>query len=193
MPMLTTRRTKLLAKITKSRTPRFGIRAWQSGQALVELAFVVPLLMILALGVIEIGRYAYIAILIGNAAHAGAAYGAQGHQQSFDSGGIANAAEYDFAGAITGSTNATTTATNGQLVSKLSVSSATSCGCDSSGTVTTFGCTVAAGNPNPGSCVTGRWVVVVTVTASGTFTPLFNYPGIPNPFFVSRTASIPVA
>jgi Flp pilus assembly protein TadG len=172
----------------KSRTPRCGIRAWQSGQALIELAFVVPILMTLALGVIEIGRYAYIAILVGNAAHAGAIYGAQGHQKSHDSVGIANAAEYDFAGALDDNTN-----TNGQLASKLTVVSSVSCGCDSAGTVTTFGCTLADGNPTPGTCATGRWVVLVTVTASGKFTPLFNYPGIPNPFNVSKTASIPVA
>ena len=190
--MLTTRKSKLLTKTTKSRTPRCGIRAWQSGQALIELAFVVPVLLILALGVIEIGRYAYIAILIGNAAHAGASYGAQSHQQSSDQGGIQSAAEYDFAGTITGSANATTTHTNGQLVSKLTVTSFTTCGCDAAGTVTTAGCTTTT-NPNAGTCVTGRWVVVVSVTASGSFRPLFNYPGIPNPFDVSRTALMPVA
>src|SRR5258708_393318 len=70
----------------------------QCGQALTEMAFVLPLLLILALGVIEVGRYAYIAILVGNAARAGAAYGAQSKQQSNDSTGMHNAAQYDFAG-----------------------------------------------------------------------------------------------
>jgi len=159
----------------------------QLGQALIELAFVLPMLMLLLLGVIEVGRYAYIAILIGNAARAGAAYGAQSNGQSVDTTGIANAADYDFAGATSG-----TTTTNGQTVSTLTVTSSVACGCDSAGTITSFGCTTAT-NPNAGSCATGNWVVVVSVTASGSFNALFNYPGIPSPLAISRTASLRVA
>jgi len=159
----------------------------QLGQALIELAFVLPMLMLLLLGVIEVGRYAYIAILIGNAARAGAAYGAQSNGQSVDTTGIANAADYDFAGATSG-----TTTTNGQTVSTLTVTSSVACGCDSAGTITSFGCTTAT-NPNAGSCANGNWVVVVSVTASGSFNALFNYPGIPSPLAISRTASLRVA
>ncbi len=162
-------------------------RRKQSGQALIELAFVLPVLMLLALGVIEVGRYSYIAILIGNAARAGAAYGAQSNAQSADTNGIAHAADYDFAGATSGST-----ANNGQTVSKLTVTSSVACGCDSAGVITAFGCTTAT-NPNAGSCTTGNWVVVVSVTASGTFNALFSYPGIPSPITISRTASMRVA
>jgi Flp pilus assembly protein TadG len=146
----------------------------------------VPLLLTLLLGVIEIGRYAYIAILIGNAAHAGAKYGAKGHQQADDAAGIQNAAQYDFSGALDDQTN-----TNGLVGSQLAVTSFTTCGCDSAGTVTTAGCTTAT-NQFAGSCATGRWVVVVTVTASGQFDALFKYPGIPTPLNISRTASMPV-
>jgi Flp pilus assembly protein TadG len=159
----------------------------QSGQALIEFAFVVPILLLLALGVIEIGRYAYISILIGNAARAGAAYGAQSNAQSVDTTGIANAADYDFAGATSGSTT-----TNGLTVSNLTVASSVSCGCDSAGTITSAGCTTSV-NPTAGSCTTGNWVVYVSVTASGSFSGLFNYPGIPNPLAISRTAILPVA
>jgi Flp pilus assembly protein TadG len=157
----------------------------QTGQALIELAFIVPLLLTLALGVIEVGRYAYIAILIGNAARAGAAYGSQSKQHADDPTGIANAARYDFSGSTSG------TSDNGLDTSTLSVSSAISCGCDSAGTITTFGCTTTT-NPNAGTCAAGRWVVVISVTASGTFDALFNYPGIPTPITVSRTASLRV-
>ena len=160
----------------------------QSGQALIELAFVVPLLLLLLLGVIEVGRYAYISILVGNAAHAGASFGSQSHQQANDSTGIANAAYYDFAGATSG-----TTQTNGLTAGTLTVTSAQSCGCNSSGSVVTYACTLALGNPNPGSCPTGsRWVVFVSVTASGNFNSLFNYPGIPSSLPISRTATLPV-
>jgi len=142
------------------------------------------MLLLLLLGVIEIGRYAYIAILIGNAAHAGAFYGAQSHLQSIDTPGIAKAADYDFAGSGT-------TGTNGQAVGTLTITSNVSCGCDSGGTTTSAGCTTTT-NPTAGSCTTGNWVVVVNVTASGTFNALFNYPGIPSSIALSRTASLPV-
>ena len=77
-----------------------------------EMAFILPILLILVLGVIEIGRYAYIAILVGNAARAGAAYGAQNKQLANDSTGIQNAAQYDFAGSAS-SNNTPPPATNG--------------------------------------------------------------------------------
>lgn len=159
----------------------------QSGQALVELAFILPVLLVLLLGVVEIGRYAYISILIGNAAHAGAFYGAQGNGFANDTTGIARAAEYDFAGTTSG-----TSSTNGLQVSDLNVTSAVSCGCDSAGTITTFGCTTAT-NPFAGTCASGSWVVVVSVTCSGTFNALFNYPGIPSSLNISKTAYMRVA
>lgn len=180
------RQTKIFEFVGRGEMTRAARRA-QCGQALLEVALVLPILLALALGVIEMGRYAYIGILIGNAARAGAAYGAQSNAQSIDTVGITDAADYDFAGATSG-----TTKTNGQLVSKLTVTSAVSCGCDSAGTIAPFGCSTAS-NPNAGTCASGRWVVVLSVTASGSFSSLFSYPGVPNPFVVSRTASIPVA
>jgi Flp pilus assembly protein TadG len=185
MKPLRTRTMQLeFAKQTLRSTPsRAGISSSQSGQALIEMAFVVPMLLLLLLGVIEIGRYAYIAILVGNAARAGADYGAQ--SRTLDTVGIQNAAYYDFAG----SKNGTPPPTNGQAYSNLTVASSQSCGCDSGGTVTSYAC-----SKDPDSCPAGsRWVVFVSVTASGSFNGLFNYPGIPKKLVISRTAVIPVA
>src|SRR5882757_2221976 len=109
----TTRASQMLDRSVGKNAPA------ESGQALVELAFILPVLLLLALGVIEIGRYAYIAILVGNAAHAGAMYGSLGTNQAKDQTGIQNAALYDFSGATSGNTN-----TNGQLASTLTVASA---------------------------------------------------------------------
>ena len=155
----------------------------QSGQALIELAFVVPMLLLLALGVIEIGRYAYIAILVGNAARAGAAYGAQSTAQTGNAE-ITKAADNDFAGNKSGSTN------NGFASTAITITSSTACGCDSGGTITGAVC---SGTLTAGTCATGHWVVVVSVTASGKFNALFNYPGIPTPITITRTASMRVA
>ena len=157
-----------------SRYGRSGIRHPQSGQSLLELAFLVPLLLLLALGVIEVGRYAYIAILIGNAAHAGAIYGSQSLPQSNDSF-IVTAAQNDFLN-------------NGQDPKNLpTVTYFTTCGCDSAGTV------AVATACSPPSCASGHWVVLLSVTASGKFDSLFNYPGIPSSITVSRTSTMRVA
>jgi len=173
-------------------TSKGGVSISQSGQALVEFAIVLPMLLILALGVIEIGRYAYIAILIGNAARAGAAFGSQSNQQSNDATGIQNAAQYDFAGS-TSSTSPAPPPTNGLAATKLAVTSVRSCGCDSAGSVVTYGCTIADGNPTPGVCPLGsRWIIFISVTARGDFNSLFSYPGIPSPITISRTAILPV-
>jgi Flp pilus assembly protein TadG len=151
----------------------------QSGQSLVEVALLLPVVMVLLIGAIEVGRYAYISILVGNAAHAGAIYGAQSLPQSADTPGIQQAAYNDFQ-------------SNGQPVSSLTVTSSNSCGCDSGGTVTLAGCTTAV-NPTAGTCTAGHWVVIVSVTASGTFSSLFNYPGIPSSITVSRTSTMRVS
>ena len=147
---------------------------------MLEVALLLPMLLILLLGVIEVGRYAYIAILVGNAARAGAGYGAQSLPLSVDTTGIQTAADNDFQN-------------NGQDVSNLTVSSSTSCGCDSAGTVTLATSCSTKINPSAGTCTSGHWVVMVSVAASGTFSSLFNYPGIPTSITVSRSDTERVA
>ena len=156
-----------------------GLLWSQSGQSLVEVALLTPILLAFLIGGIELGRYAYLSILVGNAARAGAAYGAQSLPQSVDTTDIQTAADNDFQN-------------NGQNVSKLTVTSTTSCGCDNAGTVTSATCSITA-NPSAGTCAAGHWVVMVQVTASGTFNSIFSYPGIPSSINVSRTSTMRVA
>jgi Flp pilus assembly protein TadG len=158
---------------------RSSIRCPQSGQSLVEVAMMLPFLVLLLLGVIELGRYAYIGILVGNAARAGAVYGIQSNAQSVDQAGIILASKNDFQN-------------NGQNTSLLTVDPpVVVCGCDSAGTVTTAGCS-AASNPAAGTCAAGHWVVTLTVTAHGTFNSLFNYPLIPKSITISKSATMRV-
>jgi len=149
-------------------------RLWhsrQTGQSLVEFAIILPLLLLLALGVIEIGRYAYIAILVGNAASAGVAYGSQTHITAADQTGIIAAADNDFQN-------------NGQAVSSLTVTKVYACGCDNAGAISATDCT-------SGICPIGQnKVVSLQVTTSSQFSSLFNYPGIPTPITVTRTATM---
>ena len=165
-------------------TDRRILRA-QSGQSLLEVALLTPLLLAMVLGAIEIGRYAYISILVGNAAHAGALYGAQSLAQATAtassptvSPGIKLAADNDFQN-------------NGQSIADLTVTSQQFCGCDNGGTFVGAGCTFAT-NPTAGSCTSGHWVVTVQVTASGQFYSLFSYPWIPSPITVTRISTLRV-
>ncbi len=141
----------------------------ESGQSLVELALITPVLLLMLVGFAEMGRYTYLSVLVGNAAEAGAAYGAQSLGNSVDAAGIRTAAQNDFQ--------------DGHGLSGLTVTPSTSCGCDSSGTTTTAACT----GSTAGTCGTGHWVVNVQVTASGTFTSMFNYPGVPASLTIVRT------
>jgi Flp pilus assembly protein TadG len=154
----------------------------QGGQALVELAFMVPILVLLAVGVIEIGRYAYIGVLVGNAARAGAAYGSLN---------LANASSDPAVKAKVQQAAINDFQNNGQT--GLTVASITTCGCDSNGTISVD--TEANCDPVgvPPTCPSGNWVITIHVTASGTFSALFNYPGIPNPLDIARTSSMRVA
>ena len=146
-------------------------RCRQSGQSFVEFAIVLPLLILLLFGVIEIGRYAYMGILVGNAARAGVAYGAQTHITAGDPIGITAAADNDFQN-------------NGQPVSELTVTKVYVCGCDNAGTISVTDCTT-------GVCPIGQTKVVsLQVQAQGKFTSLFSFPGIPQKLTVTRTATM---
>lgn len=138
----------------------------QSGQSLVEVAFVVPVLLLLMVGIIEIGRFAYYSVLVSNAAHAGAQYGAQSLIASGDANGIRQAAKND--GQIAG---ITMTVTPVQL-----------CGCTS---------TALGGCPSGGGCANP--LVYVQVTASETVPSMFRYPGIPRNIPLSSTVTMRVS
>jgi Flp pilus assembly protein TadG len=146
----------------------------QSGQSLVEVALLAPVLLALLVGIIEFGRYAYLSILVANAARAGAAYGAQSLPQSVDTAGIQAAANNDFQ--------------NGQSLTGLTVTFSTSCGCDNGGTLTSAACT----GGTAGTCASGHWVVAVSVQAKATFNSLFGFPGIPKSITVTKNAAMRV-
>ena len=65
----------------------------ETGQALIELAISLPLLLLLLLGAAEFGRMAYMAIEVADAAKAAAQYGAQDATTMIDSAGITLAAQ----------------------------------------------------------------------------------------------------
>ena len=62
---------------------------------MIEFALILPVLALLLIGVIEIGRFTYFSVLAANAARAGAQYGAQGPTTAGDSTGMIAAATQD--------------------------------------------------------------------------------------------------
>jgi Flp pilus assembly protein TadG len=134
-----------------------------SGQTVLELALLLPLLLLLLVGVIEIGRYAYFDILISNAARAGAQYGAQSLIQAADINGIKTAAENDGLNTMT-------------------ITTTQQCGCAAG---------ALGGCPSGGVCP--QPLVYVQVTASEKFDSLLSYPGIPKSLTLTSTVTMRVS
>jgi Flp pilus assembly protein TadG len=67
----------------------------QRGQSFVEVAFGLPVLLILLVGIVEIGRFAFYSVVVAGAARAGAQYGAQNLATAADTAGIIHAAQND--------------------------------------------------------------------------------------------------
>jgi Flp pilus assembly protein TadG len=146
----------------------FGVRGGQSGsrqtgQTVLEMALMLPLLLMLLVSVIEIGRYAYFDILISNAARAGAQYGAQSLIQAADVAGIRTAAQNDGLAAMT-------------------ITSQQECGCNAG---------ALGGCPSGGVCPLP--LVYVQVTATDTYNSLFRYPGIPRSMTLTSTVTMRVS
>ena len=144
-------------KITLTKTMRRGNHLGRSdGQALVELALILPIFILLLTGTAEIGMIAYASIEVSNAALAGVSYGAQSHTTASDSANILLAATQD--------------APN---LTNISATQSLACTC-SDGTAIT--CATAGA-----SCVSpGRIIETVTVNTSAPINTLFHFPGIPN-------------
>jgi Flp pilus assembly protein TadG len=124
----------------------------ESGASLVEFAIVAPVLISLLVGLIEVGRYTYIAILAANAARAGVSFGAQNLVNAANASAMQSAALAD-----------------AQSFPSMSASPTVFCSAD--------GTTVVSCPPTTSPSPTYYYV---EVTTTGTFKSLFNYPGIPN-------------
>src|SRR5487761_1520239 len=88
------------------------------GQAMVELALIMPIFVLLIVGAAEFGHLAYAAIEVTNAARAGVAYGSQTHITASDDVDIQLAAIKD-----------------GSNVTNLSATSSHFCSCSTGGSV----------------------------------------------------------
>lgn len=133
----------------------------QTGQAILELAVLAPVFVALLVGLIEVGRFAHVGILVANAAHAGVQYGSQSLISASDNTGMQTAALND-----------------AQNIKGLSATATSYCQC-ADGSPSTCQSTV---------CPANHRLVFVQVTATGTFASLFKYPGLPQTLSITRAA-----
>jgi Flp pilus assembly protein TadG len=136
------------------------------GQAAVELAFSVPLLIVLLLVVVEAGRICLVAVALSSAARAGVQYGAQSLTTVSDTAGMQNAAKAD-------ATNLTGMTATGSYYCQCSDGSASTC-------LST-------------DCSSTHRLMYVKVATSATYTPIVNWPGIPASTTLSSQAIMRVA
>lgn len=133
---------------------------------MLEMSLLLPVFMILVIGVIDVGRYTQFSILVANAAHSGAVYGAQNLVDASDSTGIANVAVQD----------------SGNTLQASNVTTTLLCGCSVQG---------LAANSCPASCGATS-LTYVQVQVQGTFQPVFGaYMGLPTT--VTKTAEMRVS
>jgi Flp pilus assembly protein TadG len=128
-----------------------------SAQALVELAFVLPVASFLLVGTIEIGRLANTSIVVNQAARAGVQYGAQNRVTASDTAGMTQAAQQDASD-----------------IKNLTVTASHFCAC-SDGSASTC---------QPTDCSGSRILEYVKVDTQTQLHTLLPYPEIPRSFTV---------
>jgi Flp pilus assembly protein TadG len=134
----------------------------ECGSSLIEMAFIMPLLLLILFGVVDFGRAYYLAIEVAGAARAGAVYGSQ---YPTDTVGMTNA-----------------TKLNAPDVPGISGTPSWGCEC-SDGSNHVVSCSSTP------SCSTNA-VYYVTVRASAPYRPLFPWPGIPASIPLSNSATM---
>lgn len=161
-------RSKLRIKnLLKNQTfrNRLGTKS-DSGQALVELAVILPVALMMLVGIAEIGRYANACIVVGHAARAGVQYAAQNRVAASSDAQIIQAAQADASG-----------------FSNLTVKPSIYCTC-ADGTSSTC---------QPTDCSGSRIIEYTKVDTEISMQSLFHYPGFPQSYDVKGEAIMRVS
>jgi len=143
----------------------------QRGDGLVEMAIATPILLLLALGIVEFGRVWYLENELSGAAQAGAIYGSQNPTNITGMQTVAadNASDVSSAVDVTGFT-----------------------------ATATWGCACATSGVSSASCTTTptcsyNIVDYVQVTVAATYKPIFRWPGSPTTVTLSQSVRMSAA
>lgn len=140
-------------------------RSGQNGNSLIELAIIIPALVLLCLGTADFARVFYAAVEVNAAARAGAQYGSQSVLTAADSAGMRAAALLD----CPNLTNVSATASQ--------------CTCSTGSTVAACAANYCTNNPN---------ATFVTVNTQVPFSSIARYPGLPSSLSLSGKAVMEV-
>lgn len=142
----------------------------EKGSALVEMALIMPMILLLLMGIVDLGRAFYYSNAVARAAEAGALYGSQNPTDTtgmVDASDNAMSAAFGTAHDLTGN-NATA-----------------SYGCEcADGTGQSLACSTTP------SCANINTVYYVTVKANAAFKPLLPWPGVPSSFNLSSKVTM---
>ena len=147
-------------------TKQYGAR----GIATMELALVLPVLVLLALGTVELGLAIFMKGAVNSAAIAGVRYGAQNQSTAADNAGMIQKARND-------------AGTQPSALSGMTVTPSRFCEC-SNLPGTTVSCTSVSSPCSSGN----RRIEFVQVVTAVTFQSLFHYPGLPQSFTMNGRA-----
>ena len=142
----------------------------QRGVSTVEAACMLPFLLLLLLGVVDLGQAFHLAIEVSSAARAGAQYGYQNSTTQQDTAGMIAAAEDNASDVTTWGTN---TALYGCMCSD---------GTEQSQLATSNSTSTSTCSTPPSTCTSkgAQLINYVEVQTQATYTPLFSWPGIPS-------------
>jgi Flp pilus assembly protein TadG len=147
-----------------------------AGQALVEAAVVLPLLLLMILGALETGSIAYNAIEVANAAEAGALYAAQSRANAANTTGITQAATNDASNVLS-----------------VTAMASTSCACQTAAGTITAGPGSCTGTIVTGCAISSSVVEWVNVVTTAKVTPMFQLPGLPATLTLNGNATMRVS
>jgi Flp pilus assembly protein TadG len=140
----------------------------QRGSAIIETGLILPLLILMACGVMDLARVFFAGIVVESAARAGV------QVASFSVGN---------AGAIGATDTAAQNDASGQGLTGITTTSRTFCGCNTSNTEVSCSTATCSGNTPSG---------YVETIASYTFVPILPYPGIPGNIALTSTVKFRV-
>ena len=145
----------------------------ESGQTLTEFALMLPVLCLLMIGIVEIGRATAITIGVNNAATAGAEYGAYNEAAAQDVAKITEAATDDF------------------NIAGMTVNTVHGCSCDyRTGSSCTY--PVMTGSCDAIDCGEDQIIECVQVETHAQWDSLFHYPGLPTTYQANGRAVLRV-
>ena len=164
---------KDVVKVESCQDPRVSValaiadrrKKAESGQSMIEFALMLPLLCVLLVGIVELGRAAAITIGVNNAATAAAEYASQSEADAQNTTQIVQTATEDF-----------------NINNSMTVSTTHGCSCDT-GTGSSCTAPVQDGTCAGFSCDDGDTIVeCVEVDTHASWTPILTYPGVPSSF-----------